>query len=446
VAAENVVATIPVGSDISVQGTTCGASLAVGDSCQITFTAPAPEGPTDIAIAGSNTNTVLVAVTVNPLQFTVTPSVGANGSISPATAQVVNAGSSLTFEATPNTGFAVNQWRLDGDLVQTGGTSYQLNNIQANHAVQVTFGQTTLSPLTQNLALSVNAPGADPALIGNARIIRIENTGVMPASNVQVGTSGFPAGTSITSNACTGTLNVGDACDITVTPGGSASPDVAANACTTAPGTEPVPTTVSVTADNAPSTNINVLILGYGCIYQGGFLFAVDDSTPNTTSIGGKVAALSDQSTGVRWGPLEMVGGISETSTAAPDACNGSGDGQCNTSRTIAAGLVPPVAAQLCEDSSDGGFTDWYLPAICEAGRFVGLGTDAGCGVTNPNLYTTLHVNSLGGFANDSYWSSTEFSANPQLSVWSQNFSGGTQLAIDKTLAVRGRCARAFTP
>ncbi|HEY7883473.1 MAG TPA: midcut-by-XrtH protein, partial [Cellvibrionaceae bacterium] len=45
---------------------------------------------------------------------------------------------------------------------------------------------TTLSPLTQNLALSVNSPAADPALAGNARLIRMENTGSAPANNVQV--------------------------------------------------------------------------------------------------------------------------------------------------------------------------------------------------------------------------------------------------------------------
>ncbi|KTD12142.1 hypothetical protein SAMN02746073_1674 [Legionella jamestowniensis DSM 19215] len=48
----------------------------------------------------------------------------------------------------------------------------------------------------------------------------------------------------------------------------------------------------------------------------------------------------------------------------------------------------PPV--QQFEDLSDDGFTDWYMPAICELGRFIGLGDDAGCGNTNPNLYTTL--------------------------------------------------------
>ncbi|WP_052673714.1 COG1361 family protein [Legionella hackeliae] len=67
VPAENVVATIPGGSSISVQSTTCGASLAVGASCTITFTAPAAEGPTNIDISGSNTNTASVAVTVTSI-------------------------------------------------------------------------------------------------------------------------------------------------------------------------------------------------------------------------------------------------------------------------------------------------------------------------------------------------------------------------------------------
>ncbi|HAT6977457.1 TPA: DUF1566 domain-containing protein [Legionella pneumophila] len=396
----------------------------------------------------SSTNSLRIRLTQQPpvQQFTVTPLAGANGSISPATAQVVNAGASLTFTATPNSGFGVNQWLLDGLVVQNGGTSFQLSNIQANHTVEVTFNQTTLSPLTQNLALSINSPGADPALAGNARIIRIENTGSIPANNVQVSTSGFPTDTSITNNGCTGMLNAGATCDITITPGGTASPDNSANACTTTPGTEPVPTVVTVSADNAPSANVNVLVLGYGCIYQGGFLFSVDDSTPITGSIGGKVAALSDQSTGTRWGPSVAVAGISETSMPGPGSCDGKNDGECNTARIIAAGLTSPVAAQLCEDLSDGGFTDWFMPAICELGRFVGLGSNAGCGTTNPNLYTTLHTNNLGGFASDLYWSSTEFSGVPTDFAWGQYFVDGFQNGVNKVLSLRVRCVRAFIP
>ncbi|MDI9818303.1 DUF1566 domain-containing protein [Legionella sp. PL877] len=398
----------------------------------------------------NSTNILRIRLTQQPpvQQFTVTPLAGANGSISPSTAQVVNAGASLTFTATPNTSFVINQWLLDGNVVQNGGTTYQLNNIQANHTVEVTFNQATLSPLTQNLALSIVSPlpDSDPALAGNPRIIRIENTGSIPANNVQVNTSGFPAGTSITSNTCTGTLNAGATCDITITPGSTASPDNTANVCTTSPGTEPVPTTVTVSADNASSTDINVLVLGYGCIYQGGFLFSVNDATPNTGSIGGKVAALSDQSTGVRWGPSTVeVGGISETSMPGPGSCDGKNDGECNTARIIAAGLTPPVAAQLCEDLSDGGFTDWFMPAICELGRFMD-GFDAGCGTTNPNLYTTLYTRNLGDLSDDEYWSSTEFSGNPTNGAWFQLFLVGFQGDATKIAIRRIRCVRAFTP
>ena len=63
--ANNVVATIPAGSNISVQNTTCGASLAVGSSCVITFASSTLEGPTLIPIAGDNTNTVNESITVS---------------------------------------------------------------------------------------------------------------------------------------------------------------------------------------------------------------------------------------------------------------------------------------------------------------------------------------------------------------------------------------------
>ena len=389
----------------------------------------------------NSANILRIRLTEQPpvQQFTVTPSAGANGSISPATPQVVNAGSSLTFTATPNTGFGVNQWLLDGNVVQNGGTTFQLNNIQANHTVEVTFNQTTLSPLTQNLALSINSPGADPALAGNARIIRIENTGSIPANNVQVSTSGFPAGTSITNNACTGTLNAGATCDITITPGGTASPDNSANACTTSPGTEPEPTIVTVSADNAPSSDINVLVLGYGCIYQGGFLFSVDDTTPDAGSIGGKVAALTDEEENPGDLFFQWATGFNDT---AADSIT---DGLANTNALeTPAGQYP--AAQACLNKSDQGFTGWFMPAICELGRFVGLGSDAGCGTTNPNLYTTLHTNNLGGFANDVYWSSTEFSGDPTFSAWVQIFNNGFQVGGVKSGIFRVRCVRAFNP
>ncbi|MGC1181958.1 DUF1566 domain-containing protein [Legionella sp.] len=342
----------------------------------------------------------------------------------------------------------VNGSALQGDIVGGPVLCQQGNALQCYqpspaNILRIRLAQqppTTLSPLTQNLALSINNPGADPALVGNARIIRIENTGSIQANNLQVSTSGFPAGTLISNNGCTGTLNAGVTCDITITPGGTASPDNSSNACTTSPGTEPVPTIVTVSADDAPSTDINVLVLGYGCIYQGGFLFSVDDATLNTGSIGGKVAALSDEerNPGVftfQWATVSNITGADSIT-----------DGLSNTNALAnPAGQYP--GAQACLAKSDQGFIDWFMPAICELGRFVGAGgSDAGCGTTNPNLYTTLYINNLGAFTNDNYWSSTEFSSNPMVDAWLQSFINGIQNGVTKVFDVRVRCVRAFTP
>ncbi len=67
--ANNVIATIPGGSGISIQSTTCGSSLAIGANCTITFASNTQEGPTIIPVKGDNTNTanVYAAVTDQPL-------------------------------------------------------------------------------------------------------------------------------------------------------------------------------------------------------------------------------------------------------------------------------------------------------------------------------------------------------------------------------------------
>ncbi|WP_242604060.1 DUF1566 domain-containing protein [Legionella jamestowniensis] len=194
-----------------------------------------------------------------------------------------------------------------------------------------------------------------------------------------------------------------------------------------------MPTVVTVSADNAPSTDINVLVLGYGCIYQGGFLFSVDDSTSNTGSIGGKVAALTDEPN-----PLYQWSTVFDDTAA--DSIT---DGFSNTN-ALATPQYP--AAQACLNKNDQGFTDWFMPAICELGRFVGMGSNAGCGTTNPNLYITLHTNNLGNFTNFIYWSSTESSSIPTNLAWRQNFSNGSQAGESKDNSLRVRCVRTFTP
>ncbi|MCB4788488.1 midcut-by-XrtH protein [Delftia sp. Lp-1] len=64
-AAANIGATIPGGSGLSVSGNTCGLSLPAGVTCTVTFTAGSDEGPTNVTIQGSNTDTAALSITVS---------------------------------------------------------------------------------------------------------------------------------------------------------------------------------------------------------------------------------------------------------------------------------------------------------------------------------------------------------------------------------------------
>ena len=74
-----------------------------------------------------------------PATLTITPSAGANGTITPNTPQMVNTGASLTLSAAANAGYTVDSWALDSAVAQTGGVKYTLSNITASHTVKVTF-------------------------------------------------------------------------------------------------------------------------------------------------------------------------------------------------------------------------------------------------------------------------------------------------------------------
>ena len=99
-----------------------------------------------------------INVSFKLLTFTVTPSSDANGTISPGTVQTVGYGGSLTFTATPNTGYTVNTWSLDGAVVQTGGSTFQLANITVNHTVKVKFKLLTYT-ITPCLTPTAHQPG-----------------------------------------------------------------------------------------------------------------------------------------------------------------------------------------------------------------------------------------------------------------------------------------------
>lgn len=326
---------------------------------------------------------------------------------------------------------------------------------------------------------------------GATRSMAVVNTSasVITLSSVSAPTPALPAGTTADRSSSTDCSNVsalapGQACTITIQPGAASS-----SACTS--GTAPTPSVISIIGNGGSLTvNASVVILGYGCQYQGGYLFTVDDTTPTTASIGGTVVATADQAAafpnGIDWSPsgaLDSLWGIDDNSTPTqpdPNAsslqpstltagqmnCDGINDGSCNTNNVVA--YYQPgatYAGGLCRQSLNssgavctggaGCYADWYLPSVCELGPWGSTGTDSGtypgfgtaqCGASTNiqnQLVSTGILSALAGY----YWSSTEFSGDPQEDAWVQDFasSGGAQSFPGKNNPPGARCVRRST-
>jgi len=69
-------------------------------------------------------------------------------------------------------------------------------------------------------------------------------------------------------------------------------------------------------------------------------------------------------------------------------------------------------AAQACDAYTLNGFSDWFLPSRDELHY----------------VYGNLHMNGLGNFRDDWYWTSTAYGAHTtQVNFWLENFSNGSQ-------------------
>jgi hypothetical protein len=107
------------------------------------------------------------------LEYTVTSSAGAGGSISPDGAHTMPAGDDHTFTATPLAGYSINEWTLDGDVVAVGATSFTINNVAADHTISVTFTDidTTSTNIDQAIYAALTAPAsAVMAALGSGKV------------------------------------------------------------------------------------------------------------------------------------------------------------------------------------------------------------------------------------------------------------------------------------
>ena len=100
------------------------------------------------------------------------------------------------------------------------------------------------------------------------------------------------------------------------------------------------------------------------------------------------------------------------------------GTGNQNTIDIMAGCATAGIAARLCGDLTEGGYSDWYLPSKDELNK--------------------LWINrvAIGGFDNDAdYWCSTEYDNN---FAWTQYFNDGSQFYFPKTSTKYVRAIRSF--
>lgn len=387
-----------------------------------------------IGCGGGSSSTSAPATTPTPTPATVTYTIGGtvsglNGSLTiknnAADELVINSSGQFTFATPVTQGGQYNVTITTQPSTQTCVLSdYFGTNVTAN-ITTVSIGctdnppeTTTLLLSSSSMALSVSGLTVDGIASGSPRVLMVTNTGQISAVSLGITESpGLPLGTA-SSTTCGASLAPGATCTITITPGSASS-------ASASPGTAAVPSTLTINGSNTNSVNADIYVLTYGSIYQSGYIFAINETASNTNSIGGKVLALSDQSTTAVWSATnDIITGITETDITP---CLGAYDGSCNTNRIVAyyTALNRPLsdyAAGQCK-STINGYGDWFLPSICEMNKAPNY-MPAICNQSTQNIQSNLvntNIVPLTGY----YWSSTEDSVNPDSTVWVNYFASG---------------------
>ena len=159
-------------------------------------------------------------------------------------------------------------------------------------------------------------------------------------------------------------------------------------------------------------------ILRVGDEYQGGkiaYILVSGDLGYDENVQHGLIATAADISTVAQWGCQgTAISGAEGTAI---------GTGNQNTIDIMAGCATAGIAARLCGDLVQGGYSDWYLPSKDELNKL------------------RINRSAIGGFASVGYWSSTEADDN---GAWIQDFSDGNQTTYYKNYTSYVRAIRAF--
>jgi hypothetical protein len=275
--------TVNSGSDVTFNATPNGGFMVNEWSLDGTVVQTGGAGYTLNAVAANHT----VSVTFTAITYTVTPGSGPGGGISPNTAQTVNSGGNVAFTATPSSGFAVNQWSLDGGVVQTGGASYTLNNVTGNHTVAVTFVPITFTVtpgaganggISPNTAQTVNS-GGNVTFNATPNGGYVVNQWSLDGSVVQTGGPSYTLNNVTANHTVAVTFKLGTVPNYTVTPSAGANGSISPNTAQT------VSSGSNVTFNATPSSGyvVNQWSLDGNVVQTGGASYTLNNVTANHT-------------------------------------------------------------------------------------------------------------------------------------------------------------------
>jgi hypothetical protein len=130
-----------------------GSSRIAGDDKSTgTFSGPSGHGFSVYSVSGFPGPIGVTKVGTQPITYTITPSVGAHGSISPGSAQTVAKGASVTFTIKPDAGYKVADVLVNGASVGAV-TSYTFSNVAADGTISATFAVQAQQKTTVAIAL-----------------------------------------------------------------------------------------------------------------------------------------------------------------------------------------------------------------------------------------------------------------------------------------------------
>ena len=161
-------------------------------------------------------------------------------------------------------------------------------------------------------------------------------------------------------------------------------------------------------------------LLAIGDTYEGGkvaYLMQPGDTTYNANVQHGLIVSLADQTDNANWTNASVI-------VSCKSGSVGLLKGSANTDSIIKYNPSPiTTAASIARAHRGGNYADWYLPS--------------------KNELNILYINrfAIGGFANKTYWSSSE---QGNLNAWFQHFFNGGQYDAGKNSTNYVRAIRAF--